>query len=197
MRRRIGGGGAADGLVARCRDRGITEAVVRDCACADLMEELGVSEEAASALRLDDAAWGASVWPLFARMAEEGLPPRAVAEARAAMAGLPKTLAQLRRCPPQALKDAHVPLTVRVWLRARGYVLLEAGGGHAAAEGAAAGPAHDDACALPPGAAGHGDGSADAAGPADDFATVRPPPPAPHAPAVAPFKLPAAAAGGA
>ena len=79
MRRRIRSGAAADALVSKCRDRGITEGVVGSCTCADLMEELEVSEEAASALYLDDAAWDASVWPLLERMSESGIPPRAVA----------------------------------------------------------------------------------------------------------------------
>ncbi len=85
------------------------------------MEELGISEETANALRLDDAAWDASVWPLFESMAAAGIPPRAIGEARAAMAGLPRTLARLQHCPPQALKAAGVPLAVRYWLHTRGY----------------------------------------------------------------------------
>ncbi len=44
-------------------------------------------------------------------MAEAGVPPHAAAEARAAMAGLlPETPAQM---PPQALRDAGVPLAAR------------------------------------------------------------------------------------
>ena len=81
MRQRIlcAAAAAADALVSKCRDRGITEGVLGSCTCADLMEELEVSEEAASALHLDDAAWDASVWPLLERMSESGIPPRAVA----------------------------------------------------------------------------------------------------------------------
>ncbi len=169
MRRRISGA-AADALVAKCRGRSVTDGVVAGCTCADLVEELGVSEEAASALRLDDAEWAASVWPLFARMAEAGLQAGVVREARAAMAGLPKTLAQLRRCSDAALRDARVPLAVRVWLRARGYASLEGGGCEApGGAAAAAGPAPFGASARPPGAAGRHGGSADsepAGGPA-------------------------------
>ncbi len=120
VQRRIGVGGAADALVARCRERSVTAGVAGSCTCAELMEELGVSEEEASTLRLDDAGWAGSIWPLFGRMAEAGLHPQVIREARAAMAALPTTLAQLRGCSPRALADARVPLAVRVWLRARG-----------------------------------------------------------------------------
>lgn len=121
VRRRISSIGAADALISKCRDRSITASVVGGCTREELMEDLGISEEAASALRLDDAAWDASVWSLFESMAATGIPPRAIGEARAAMAGLPRTLARLQRCPPQALKSAGVPLVVRYWLHSRGY----------------------------------------------------------------------------
>ncbi len=66
-----------------------------------------------------------SVWPLFESMAEAGIQARVISEARAAIAGLPKTLAQLKHCSLTAFKNAQVPLAVRVWLRARGYASLE------------------------------------------------------------------------
>jgi hypothetical protein len=174
--RRILDAAAADALVSKCRDRGITEGVLGSCTCADLMEELEVSEEAASALHLDDAAWDASVWPLLERMSESGIPPRAVAEARAAMAALPKTVAQLERCPPQALKDARVPLAVRVWLHGRASALLEDGGGRAARGAAAAIPTHGGPVALPPGDAERQDGNSEPAG-GPVAARTRPPTP--------------------
>ena len=68
MRRRIASRVAAVALVSRCRERLMTEGVVGGSTCEELMEDLGVSEEDASALRLDDAAWHA----LLARGAGRG-----------------------------------------------------------------------------------------------------------------------------
>ncbi len=56
VRRRLGGGGAAEALVLRCRERCITESVADSSTCAELMEDLGVSEEEARALMADDPA---------------------------------------------------------------------------------------------------------------------------------------------
>ena len=61
VRRRLGSRGKADALVSKCRDRSITESVVASCTRAELMEELGISEEEASVLGADDAAWDALV----------------------------------------------------------------------------------------------------------------------------------------
>jgi hypothetical protein len=50
VRRRLGDGSTAAELVARCRERGVTAEVVDSCTCEDLVNELGVSVEAARAL---------------------------------------------------------------------------------------------------------------------------------------------------
>ncbi len=50
VRRRLGDGGEAAAVVARCRERGVTAEVVAGSTCAELMAELGVPEEAARAL---------------------------------------------------------------------------------------------------------------------------------------------------
>ncbi len=168
VRRRISSG-AADALISKCWDRSITASVVGGCTCEELMEEMGISEEAASALSLDDAAWGASVWPFFARMAEAGIAAGVIAEARAAMAGLPRTLARLQCCSPQALKDAGVSLAVRVWLRANGCAPADSEEDGiqpplGVAATAAALPLHGTAAAPPSGAAGLHGGSAEPAG---------------------------------
>ena len=62
MRRRLGSGVTVDALISKCRDRSITDSVVASCTRAEIMEDLGISEEEASVLCADDAAYDMSVW---------------------------------------------------------------------------------------------------------------------------------------
>ncbi len=119
IRRRISSTKEADALISKCRDRSVTDRVVSICTVPDLMDELGITEESASVLIMDDMAWESSVWPLFESMAEAGIQATIINEARVGIISLAKTQEQLKFCSPKALKDAQVPLAVRVWLQSR------------------------------------------------------------------------------